>query len=227
MMQWWNKWMAPIEAGKTSVGNGSAQNARSAVKVCEDHLRGCWWAKWWTGKLPTQWWKASYTEAEKRDNGGECWGRRRDGQRGRRWSREVVNEQQVPRMKSPSGSNAALIQCFGSDGSLTARVNFRLCSKPEGINTLSSRQMEPYPCRVVGIICFLPWKTHRQWLSPISTPCSYHFAPPLNRAHSRLGVGCPDSCINKAVGWSVRAEWPLRQRFPGSMLQTEGYGIFS
>lgn len=42
---------------------------------------------------------------------GRVWGRRRDGQRGRRWSREVVNERQVLRMRSLSGLNAAQIQC--------------------------------------------------------------------------------------------------------------------
>lgn len=105
MTQWWNKLMAPIEAGKTSVGNGSAQNARSAVKVCEDHLRGCWWAKWWTGKLPTQRWKASYTEAEKRDNGESV--RRKTG----RTEGQTLESRGCQRTPSPENEISIGFEC--------------------------------------------------------------------------------------------------------------------
>lgn len=45
-----------------------------------------------------------------------------------------------------------------------------------------------------------------------NTPCPCHSAIPLCFACSLLGVGRPDFCWDRVVGWCVKASWPFKLR---------------
>ena len=63
--------------------------------------------------------------------------------------------------------------------------------------------------------------TVQMWTQSQCTPYPYHLARPLRFALSHLGVGCPDSCCDRVLGWSVRTTWPSKRRFFRGTLQTE------
>lgn len=77
----------------------------------------------------------------------------------------------------------------------------------------------------------------REWGSlkwqPVLTRNLFHLlppplsTPPLHFALSRLGVGCPESCGDKSVGWSVWVTWPLNQKdFPEAHFNQSSMSCF-